>query len=87
MSVARPKVCDRCHDYLSDIEDSNVQLGDETIHRYCLGIGEIDRLFDEISRLQRLLRGRDEFIVASGKWSDFVQTLADPDLTKRNPKG
>jgi hypothetical protein len=35
---------------------------------------------DEIERLQRLLTGRDQFIVKQGLWSDFTMTFhrADP---------
>lgn len=32
-------------------------------------------LRDEIVRLNRLLRGRDAFIVDRGLWQDFVDTL------------
>ena len=44
----------------------------EPIHVTC---GDLRKASEKINWLQDLLRGRDNFIVSSGLWSEFVETL------------
>lgn len=39
----------------------------------------LDRAADKLEWLYDLLRGRDNYIVSIGKWSDFVSTLRQKD--------
>jgi hypothetical protein len=39
------------------------------------GLGALMEVSDEVARLQRLLDGRDKFIVDRGLWQDFVDQL------------